>query len=248
VEDNDHADNAATHVQVNKSRSNSKKEKEKIHVSTGEWRIIMSAINHGTEVPTNSRREVLMGYQYALHQHKKNLWEEKDNIKRSQENNSISSGAYWDEYNKALESSRERHRDPKHNRRTIARAREENHARSISACPLDDEEDFMQETPEAALVAAQTYLLTMQPEPGDPREHMHQVAIRSLGLVEDRLRKHSPEKKMTGEGKHQVPILAKPNKRLIRQRKAQGTKGACKEYHISNESKQRTLCVEERKL
>jgi hypothetical protein len=53
----------------------------------------------------------------------------------------------------------------------------------------------MQETPEAALVAAQAYLLTTQPEPGDPREHMHQAAIRSLGLVEDRLRKHPPEKK-----------------------------------------------------
>jgi hypothetical protein len=48
IEDNDPVDNAATHVQVNKSRSNSKNEKEKIHVSTGEWRIIMSAINHGT--------------------------------------------------------------------------------------------------------------------------------------------------------------------------------------------------------
>jgi hypothetical protein len=36
AEDNDPADNAATHVQVNKSRSNSKKEKEKIHISTGE--------------------------------------------------------------------------------------------------------------------------------------------------------------------------------------------------------------------
>jgi hypothetical protein len=27
----------------------------------------MSAINHGTKVPADSRREVLMGYQYALH-------------------------------------------------------------------------------------------------------------------------------------------------------------------------------------
>jgi hypothetical protein len=94
AEDNDPADNAATHAQVDKSRSNNKMEKEKIHVSTGEWRIIMSAINHGTEVPTNSRREVLMGYQYALHQHKKKLREEKDEIRRSQENNSASSGAY----------------------------------------------------------------------------------------------------------------------------------------------------------
>jgi hypothetical protein len=53
----------------------------------------------------------------------------------------------------------------------------------------------VQETPEAALVAA--YLLTTQPEPGDPREHMHQAAIRSLGLVGDKLRKHSPEKEAT---------------------------------------------------
>jgi hypothetical protein len=50
AEDNDLADDAATDVQVNKLKSNSKKEKEKIHVSTGEWRIIMSAINRGTKV------------------------------------------------------------------------------------------------------------------------------------------------------------------------------------------------------
>jgi hypothetical protein len=56
-----HAHNAEVEAQVNKSRSNGKKEKEKIHVSTGEWRIIMSAIHHGMEVPANSRREVLMG-------------------------------------------------------------------------------------------------------------------------------------------------------------------------------------------
>jgi hypothetical protein len=138
-----------------------------------------------------------MGYQYALHQHKKKLREENDNIRRSQENNSVSSGAYWDEYIEASKSSRERHKDPKHNRRTTAWAREENRARSISACRSDNEEDFVQETPEAALVAAQAYLLTTQPEPGDPQEHMHQATIRSLGLVEDRLRKHSPEKKRT---------------------------------------------------
>jgi hypothetical protein len=97
-----------------------------------------------------------MGYQ-----HKKKLWEEKDEIRRSQENNSVSSRAYWDEYSEASDSSRERHREPKHNRRTTARAREENCARSISTHPLDDEEEFAQETPEAA----HAYLLTTQPEP-----------------------------------------------------------------------------------
>jgi hypothetical protein len=143
AEENDHADNTSINAQVDKSRSNSKKQKEKIHVSNGEWRIIMSAINHGTEVPTNSRREVLMGYQYALHQHKKKLREEKDKFRRSQENDSVSSGAYWDEYSEASESSGERHKDPKHSRRTTAWARKESHIRSISAHPSDDEEDFV---------------------------------------------------------------------------------------------------------
>jgi hypothetical protein len=184
-------------MQVDKLRSNSKKEKEKIHVSTGEWRIIMSAINHGTEVPADSRREVLMGYQYALHQRRKKLREESDMFMRIRDNNSTSSGGYWDKYNDASESSIERHRDPKHSRRTIARTREESHTKSISTYPSDEEEDFLQETLEVALVAAQAYLLTTQPKPGDPREHMHQAVIRSLGLVEDKLRKNLPEKKAT---------------------------------------------------
>jgi hypothetical protein len=123
AEGNDDIDNKTTHKQGDKSRSNIKKKKEKIHVSTGEWRIIMSAINHGTEVPANSRRVVLMGYQYAPHQHKKKL-----RSRRSQENSSVSSGAYWDEYSEASDSSRERHREPKHNRRTTVRSREENRA------------------------------------------------------------------------------------------------------------------------
>jgi hypothetical protein len=70
-------------LQVDKPRNNSKKEKEKIHVSIGEWRIIMLAINHGIEVPADSRREVLVGYQYALHQHKKKLREQRDMFMRS---------------------------------------------------------------------------------------------------------------------------------------------------------------------
>jgi hypothetical protein len=46
-------------------------------------------------------------------------------------------------------------------------------------------------------VAAQAYLLTTQLKPGDPREHMHQATIKSLGLVEDKLRQHSSENKST---------------------------------------------------
>jgi hypothetical protein len=187
AEEDNHEGNKEVDLQVDKLRSNSKKEKEKIHVSTREWRIIMSAINHGTEIPADSRREVLMGYQYVLHQHKKKLREERNTFMRSRGNDSMSSGGYWDEYSDTSESSMERHRDPKHNRRTTAQIREESYAKNLSAQQSEEEEDFVQETPEAALVAAQAYLLTTQPEPGDPREHMHQAAIRSLGLVEDKL-------------------------------------------------------------
>jgi hypothetical protein len=69
--------------------------------------------------------------------------------------------------------------------------------KSLSAHPSDEEEDFVQETPEAALVAAQAYLLTTQPKPGDRREHMHQAAIQSLGLIEDKLMGNLPTKKVT---------------------------------------------------
>jgi hypothetical protein len=62
AEENNHTDNEEVDMQVDKLRSNGKKEKEKVHVSAGEWRMIMSAINHGTDVPADSRREVLMGY------------------------------------------------------------------------------------------------------------------------------------------------------------------------------------------
>jgi hypothetical protein len=192
AEENNHEGNEDVDMQVDKPRSNNKKEKEKIHVSTEEWRIIMSAINHGTEVPADSRREVLMGYQYALHQRRKKLREEREIFIRSRDNNSTSSGGYWDEYSDASESSMERHRDPKHSRRITTRTREESYTKSLSAHPSDEEEDFVQETPEAALVAAQAYLLTRQPKPGDPREHMHQAAIRSLGLIEDKLIENLP--------------------------------------------------------
>jgi hypothetical protein len=95
-----------------------------------------------------------MGYQYALHQRRKKLREEKDMFMRSQDNNNASSEGYWDEYCDASESSIERNRDPKHNRRTTARTREESHTKSESAHPSDEKEDFVQETPEVALLAA----------------------------------------------------------------------------------------------
>jgi hypothetical protein len=97
-EENNHAGNKEIDMQVDKIRSNGKKEKEKVHISAGEWRMIMTAINHGTDVPADSRREVLMGYQYALHQRRKKLRQERDMIMRSPDYNNTPSEGYWSEY------------------------------------------------------------------------------------------------------------------------------------------------------
>jgi hypothetical protein len=93
-----------------------------VYVSTGEWRMIMSAVNHVTRIPMDSQREVLMGYQYALHQHKKKLL--KSELRRSHESNNMSSRPSWEEYNETSESSEERHREPKHNRRRTKMVKE----------------------------------------------------------------------------------------------------------------------------
>jgi hypothetical protein len=146
-EENNHAGNEEIDMQVDKLRSNGKKEKEKVHVSAGEWRMIMPAINHGTNVPADSRREVLMGYQYALHQRRKKLRQEREMIMRSPDYNSTSSGGYWGEYSDSSESSMERHRDLKHSRRTTAQTVEESYIKSLSANKPEEEEEFMQETP-----------------------------------------------------------------------------------------------------
>jgi hypothetical protein len=196
-EENNHSGNKEVDMQVDKIRSNSKKEKEKVHISAGEWRMIMTAVNHGTDVPADLRREVLMGYQYTLHQRWEKLRQERDMIMRSPDYNSTPSEGYWSEYTNSSESSMERHKDPKHSRRTIACVVEESYTRSTSPNQLEEEEEFVQETPEAALIAAQAYLLTTQPKPGDPREQMHQATIRSLGLVEEKLKGNISEKNST---------------------------------------------------
>jgi hypothetical protein len=94
---------------------------------------------------------------------------------------------YWDDYSDDSEYNRERRRDPKHNRGTTAQSREERYSRSMTPQLEEEEEDFVQETPEAALIAAQAYLLTTRPESKDPQEDMHQATIRSLGIVEDKI-------------------------------------------------------------
>jgi hypothetical protein len=59
----------------------------------------------------------------------------------------------------------------------------------------------MPKTPEAALVAAQAYIYTTQPTPGDPREHMHRETLQGLRLVGSKLTARE-EEPCLNEGTH----------------------------------------------
>jgi hypothetical protein len=66
---------------------------------------------------------------------------------------------------------------------------------------VDEQGNIMPKTPKAALVAAQAYLYTTQPNPGDPREHMHQAALQGLRLVGNKLTAKEEETRRN-EGTH----------------------------------------------
>jgi hypothetical protein len=42
------------------------KPRENMHLLAEEWQMIKAVVHHGAVIPADSRREVLMGYQYAL--------------------------------------------------------------------------------------------------------------------------------------------------------------------------------------
>jgi hypothetical protein len=47
--------------------------REKVRLSVDEWRTIKIAVEHGTPIPTNTSKNMLLGYHYALRQQSKQL-------------------------------------------------------------------------------------------------------------------------------------------------------------------------------
>jgi hypothetical protein len=141
----------------------------------------------------DSRREVLMGYQYALHQQKKQLLREISEIRRRHESANAACRSLREECINASYTSGGRHHEP--NRREEEWLDKENHIQNLDSAFLsvDEIRNIVPKTPKAALVAAQAYLLTTQPAPGDPREGMHQAAIKGLGLVGEKLQQELPK-------------------------------------------------------
>jgi hypothetical protein len=56
--------------------------REKIRLSVDEWNAIRTAVEHGTPIPSNSSKNMLLGYHYALRQQAKQLAKEKIEIQK----------------------------------------------------------------------------------------------------------------------------------------------------------------------
>jgi hypothetical protein len=56
--------------------------REKVRLSVNEWRIIKTAVEHGTPIPTEASKNMLLGYHYALRQQSKQLAKERIEIQK----------------------------------------------------------------------------------------------------------------------------------------------------------------------
>jgi hypothetical protein len=67
--------------------------REKIRLSVDEWRIIRKAVEHDTLIPSNSSKDMLLGYHYALRQQAKQLAKDKIEIQRRKDSAIAASNA-----------------------------------------------------------------------------------------------------------------------------------------------------------
>jgi hypothetical protein len=82
-----------------------------------------------------------------------------------------------------------RHRRPGSRYENLKYSDRQNLSKNLdsSFLSVDEQGNIIPKTPEAALVAAQAYLHTTRPSPGDPREHMHRAALHGLKMVSNKL-------------------------------------------------------------
>jgi hypothetical protein len=67
--------------------------REKIQLSVDEWRVIRTAVEHGRPIPSNSSKDMLLGYHYALRQQAKQLAKEKIEIQKRKDSAIAASNA-----------------------------------------------------------------------------------------------------------------------------------------------------------
>jgi hypothetical protein len=146
-------------------------------------------MEHSTPIPTEASKNMLLGYHYALRQQSKQLAKERIEIQKRRDSAIEASAAYHRARSDASYTNSRRHR--RHGSRFENLEYSERQSLSknldLSFLSVDEQGNIIPKTPEAALVAAQAYMHTTRPNPGDPREHMHRTALQGLKMVGNKL-------------------------------------------------------------
>jgi hypothetical protein len=160
----------------------------KVRLSADEWRAIRTAMDHGTPIPTNSSQNMLLGYHYALRQQAKQLAKERIKIQKRKDSAIAASDAARRARSDVSYTNRRHHR---HGSRyeNLEYSERQSISKNLdsSFLSVDEQGNIIPKTPKAALVAAQAYLHTTRPNPGDLREHMHRAALNGLKMVGNKL-------------------------------------------------------------
>jgi hypothetical protein len=178
----------ANHL-VEEETADSLVNREKIRLSVDEWKIINTAVEHCTPIPNNPSKNMLFGYNYALRQQLKLLTKEKIKVQKRKDTAIAASDAAHRARSDASYTNTKRHRRHSSRYENLEYSDRQSLSKNLdsSFLSVDEQGDIIPKTPKAALVAAQAYLHTTRPSPGDPREHMHRAALQGLKMVGKKL-------------------------------------------------------------
>jgi hypothetical protein len=145
-------------------------------------------VEHDTPIPTNSSKNMLLGYHYALRQQAKQLAKERIEIqKRKDSAIAASDAACRARSDPSYTNKRHRRHGSRFENLEYSERQSISKNLNSSFLSVDEQGNIIPKTPKAALVAAQAYLHTTRPNPRDPREHMHHAALNGLKMVGNKL-------------------------------------------------------------
>jgi hypothetical protein len=135
------------------------------------------------------KKYMLLGYHYALRQQSKKLAKERSEIEKRKDSAIAASATFHKACSDASYTNSRRHRRHGSRFEDLEYSERQSLSKNLdsSFLSVDEQGNIIPKTPEAALVAAQTYMYTTQPSPGDPREHMHRTALQGLRMVGNKL-------------------------------------------------------------
>jgi hypothetical protein len=131
---------------------------------------------------------MLLGYHYALRQQVKQLAKERIEIqKRKDSAIAASEPARRARSDASYTNRRHRRHGSRYENLEYSEKQSISKNHDSSFLSVEEKGNIIPKTSEAALVAAQAYLHTTRPNPGDPREHMHRAALNGLKMVGNKL-------------------------------------------------------------